>query len=256
MGSSFSSCLPRISIYDAEEEEESVKVVRVTDGELFQYPGPVFVKDLMYGFEGFGVFHFDTVKQPLPPETELKFSEVYYLRPWISQDESEKALDDSKSESYDQKPGGLRSPKSGHEKKVKKVRFLDEERLQQSQEDIIRSAHEDAKCRELRDSFPGAEVLSQEEKGVVRMKLVISKKQLSELMSRTQKPDHAFLESIIAPLTLPKADRPAPIQDEESILSQDSIEESILSPEFEDQDSLISPASSWAPSLHQIPEAR
>eukprot|EP00250_Pteridium_aquilinum_P013819 c21592_g1_i1 orf=2-271(-) len=89
MGSS-PSCLSNGLVHHAAEEDaELIRVVRSTDGELFQYPGPVFVKDLMSGFQGFAVFTYKSNKKPLHPNTELTFKKLYLLKPLQKEEEEE-----------------------------------------------------------------------------------------------------------------------------------------------------------------------
>ncbi|KAH7420923.1 hypothetical protein KP509_13G030400 [Ceratopteris richardii] len=72
------------------QEQDMVMVLRTTDNEIFRFPGPVFVRDLLFGFHGFAVFHarpFFSMQQegeqlPLHPETLLRFNILYHLRPW------------------------------------------------------------------------------------------------------------------------------------------------------------------------------
>lgn len=190
------------SVHDS-VDEDSVKVIRVTDGQLFQYPGPVFVKDFVYGFDGFAVFHYSTLKQPLPPETELTYSEVYYLRPWGSQVKSEKAQ--------------VRDESGSPAQKVKKVRFVDDEH-----QPLDRVAVET--LPEIPESQMAVVTKERQNTGVVRFKVVMSKKQLAELMSTT-KDASALVDRIVAPLLSPKTTR-----------------------------SLSSPTAPWSPSLERIPE--
>lgn len=204
MGNCF-VCLSSRSVHDAQEEDPSIKVVRLTDGEVFEYPGPVYVRDLMFGFEGYAVFHQSTAKQPLPPDTQLKMSEIYYVKPLISLDElSEKHLNDSKSwgidgERVDMRPKEEKSVEK-QERKAKKVRFLDEEESRPAE--ISSSVSElAARSSSLSDFSPAC--MMREQSGVVRLKLVMSKRQLSELMataSCNKEMDIDVVEGIIAPL--------------------------------------------------------
>ena len=63
-----------------DNEEEIVKVIRVTDGEAFHYLERVFVEDLMFGFPGYGVF---TNTSILSRGAQLNFNRVYYLIPLV-----------------------------------------------------------------------------------------------------------------------------------------------------------------------------
>ena len=63
-----------------DNEEEIVKVIRVTDGEAFHYLERVFVEDLMFGFPGCGVF---TSTSILSRGVQLNFNQVYYLIPLV-----------------------------------------------------------------------------------------------------------------------------------------------------------------------------
>lgn len=78
MGNACLHSKPSITI-DESEEEDVVKVVKASDGEVFEYPGQVYVEDLMYGFQGCVVL--DKNATILPPHTQLNFNETYYLVP-------------------------------------------------------------------------------------------------------------------------------------------------------------------------------
>lgn len=235
---------------DDDAEEESVRVVRVTDGQLFEYPGPVYAKDLMYGFEGFAVFHYSTERQPLPPDAELKFSEIYYLRPWVcTVDENEKALDDG-NPGFSRKIRGSRSlngENSVLERNIvkgKTVRFLDDE--PHSLQRDVSSAPVATSTSSAPDPNPGIELLSKHKSvvqvsppvtevrseghnGVLRVKLFIPKKKLCDLMSTAETADE-LVERIIVPLLSRKC--VAGIQNVDS----------------------FTPAVPWTPSLEHIPE--
>lgn len=218
--------------------------MRTTDGELFEYPGPVSVKDLMYGFQGFAVFHnYAGVKaHPLHPETQLKLSEVYYLKPWtkpsinqlhevgklMGSDSALNLAEDLMISVKDQERTTAQGPKELiKEVKVKKVRFADEVVLISSANQLINPvSKEDYKSLKVQN-----EELSHNQNGVVRLKVVISKKQLTELMSptTTDKEADALMEKMIAPLLSPNS----------SINKSDSY-------------GLLSPT--WRPSLEHIPE--
>lgn len=226
-------CLSSSSVHDA--GEDSVTLVRVTDGQIFEYPGPVFIKDLIFGFEGFAVFHYNTIEHPLPPETELKFNEVYYLRPWKSPEELAKLPDSGKSVSYG-KLGCLRSPLKNiapeSRPKVKKVRFVDDATQDHSSRcETFSPAVSQQNCDSsgIAAVRPAMKLLPQKQDGVVRVKLVISKSHLSDLMATTENVD-TVLERIIAPLLCPKS--AAAVETTRS-----------LSPKF-----------SWKPLLDHIPE--
>lgn len=219
--------------------------MRTTDGELFEYPGPVSVKDLMYGFQGFAVFHnYAGVKHPLHPETQLKLSEIYYLKPWtkpsINQlhddhevgklmgSDSTLSLAEDLISGNDQERTTAQGPKESiKEVKVKKVRFSDEVVLISSANQLINPvSNEDNRSLKVQN-----EELSHNQNGVVRLKVVISKKQFTELMSpRTpDKEADALMEKMIAPLLSPNS----------SINKSDSY-------------GLLSPT--WRPSLEHILE--
>lgn len=84
------------------EREEMVRVVRTTDNELFEFPAPVFVRDLLFGFPGFAVYPHPQYKppsssphppfksrkpaqqRPIHPDTLLKLSHLYYLTPLVN----------------------------------------------------------------------------------------------------------------------------------------------------------------------------
>ncbi|KAI5079654.1 hypothetical protein GOP47_0005133 [Adiantum capillus-veneris] len=78
MGNAWRRLQPSVAVEEF-EEEDVVKVVKVNDGEVFEYPGPVFVEDLMYGFQGYVVLNRSATV--LPPDTQLDFNETYYLVP-------------------------------------------------------------------------------------------------------------------------------------------------------------------------------
>eukprot|EP00250_Pteridium_aquilinum_P013820 c21592_g1_i2 orf=500-1333(-) len=275
MGSS-PSCLSNGLVHHAAEEDaELIRVVRSTDGELFQYPGPVFVKDLMSGFQGFAVFAHNyksrrgLCDRPLHPDTELLFRRLYHLKPLlkpsIKQADSSKPTHTGSNKGYTSLPEEERSAKKPagvvEEKvKVKKVRFADEAILISSSDSVNPrskmqngeevSGHktqstEKNEAMAVRASSVGGvleeEVSSLREesgykvKGVVRLKVVISKKQLTELMSptTTEKQADALMEKMIAPLLSPQ--------------SSSNKSEALMH-----NGALISPT--WRPSLEHIPE--
>lgn len=201
------ACLSTGSVHDA-GEDESVRLVRVTDGQIFEFPGRVLVKDLIFGFDGFAVFHYSTIEHPLPPETELKLNEVYYLRPWTSAEELAEPRDGGKSGSC-KKLGCLRSPQQSpiqrDQAKAKKVRFVEysgqASRGVPSRCEIFGLPDRQQGCdsRQIGEMPTAMELLPQHENGVLRVKLVISKSQLSDLITTTETTS-AAMEGIVNPL--------------------------------------------------------
>eukprot|EP00249_Psilotum_nudum_P005499 c18935_g1_i1 orf=710-1432(-) len=231
MGNCPCSCMSNSLVYNA--GEETVKVIRKSDGKLFEYEGPVYVKDLLSSFNGLSIFHSSTDSRPLCPETELKLGEVYYLQPSQLQNEDipdkgpdlnslHSSLKDGELKDAD-KPINQSELDVKANKRSRRVRFWDDESASKAQVPPCPSADSPKE--------PKVEILTHQQNGIFRVKLLISRKQLTEILSTDAKAE-ALAEKLIGPLLAVKVAT--------ETKSSESLNEINLKP--------------WKPSLETIPE--
>ncbi|XP_057815411.2 uncharacterized protein LOC131029036 [Cryptomeria japonica] len=166
MGNALLQCVKQCSHGDP-----AIKVMKM-DGQILKYEGPMYAEEILCNYPNDAIFHSDSFHRfggrcrPLWDNTELKAGELYYLIPHPPA-KSREFLESSSSETQNQT----------HHKRC-----------------LPRS------LSGFRDKKPSIEIIpSPSQDGVVRLKLLISKKELATLMSESTDA-MTMVESIVTPL--------------------------------------------------------
>lgn len=181
-----------------------IKIMKV-DGQCLKYDAPMYVKEVLVDYPGHAIFHSDTVRKlgnrarPLQGTLRLQSGQLYFLIPLPQRERSLPSRRPSSGtvSSSGRDPVVDQQQQEGQNLK-RKVSFASTPSYMESSssEDKTQSFKEQ---KDLSLSKPSVEVLPSPSSGVVRLKMVVSKRQLASVLKEGGD-TVSMVEGLLSPL--------------------------------------------------------